>query len=156
MRVLLAMLSCSFLLLGCGDGGAVSIDQGQCSIDPLPIQGGTGAPTLMDITLEVQGTDQIVLNVTVEDDDGFSGLAGVIQEAGVFPDDRCEGVPIDIQGQLNCSGCEQNLGTAVESSAEPALFDAISGSTEWPVEVTLEDVDDNLTSGQVEATVTQP
>lgn len=156
MRDLLAMLSCSLLLLACGDGGALSFDPGQCSVDELPLQDGTGAPTLTDITLEVQGTDQIVLFVTVEDDEGFSGLSGVVQEAGVFPDDRCEGVPIEVQGELDCSGCEQSLGSVVESSADPALFDEISGSTEWPVEVTLEDVDGNITSGQVEATVTEP
>ena len=157
MRVLLTMLSCSLLLVACDDGeGAVSFDRGQCSIETLPLQGGTGAPTLTSVTLEVQGSDQIVLFLTVEDDDGLSGLSGVTQQAGVFPDRRCEGVPIEVQGELNCSGCEQSLGPVVESAEEPALFDLISGRTEWPVELTLEDVDGNITSGQIDAVVTQP
>lgn len=147
---LIAILVPLVVLTACEDDAT---DPGnECAAAGLPLSGAEAAPTIVEVGLEVQ-TGYIVVLATATDPQGSENLFGVLQSVGVFPDLTCAGAPIVLQDDLVGSGVQETFGTAVDAQVNPALYDAISSATFWPVEVDFRDQDGNRTSGRVLASV---
>lgn len=139
------------MLLSCGDEATPTA--ADCVLDPLPLEGQAGAPTITDVGLEDQGGEFIVLHVTATDPQGSADLIDVNQTVGVFRNDRCEGTPISLQDDLAGSGTEETFGTVVDVATDPDLYSAIAGAETWPVELNFRDIGGNVVSGRVAARV---
>jgi hypothetical protein len=140
------------VVLALGSCGEDPTEPNPCATAPLPLHGTTAGPVVVDVGLEVQSSG-IVVVATATDPQGTANLDTPLQSVGVFPDLRCEGVPIVILDDLVGSGIEETFGTVVESAVNPALYNAIAGAASWPVTVDFQDLDGNHTIGRVPAVV---
>ena len=130
------------------DDSTMVEDPAACEIESLPFAGSPDAPTIVDVGLEVQ-ISGIVPVATVTDPQGDDNIRDVLQSFGVYPDVRCEGVPITLQDDFVGVGIEETFGTAVPAS-DAALYQAISSATAvWPVRVDFSDLDGNHTVGDL-------
>lgn len=137
-------------LSGCTESSTAPVDR--CDLSPLPLRSGAAAPVVTEVTLEVQ-TSGIVLAATADDPQGTSDLLGVRQTAGIFPDMRCEGMPLLLGDDLAGSGLEETFGTVADAVAHRSLYTAISTAERWPVVVDFRDKSGNRTTGRVMARV---
>ena len=138
------------LPLSCGDSPTSS--SSLCETVALPLAGAANAPTVTDVGLEIQ-TGGVVLVATASDPQGDGNVQDVLQTIGVFPDDRCIGVPIVLQDDLANSGVEETFGTVFTSTDNPGLYNTIAAAANWPVEVDFVDIDGNQTTGRVQARI---
>lgn len=148
-RVVLVLLVLG--LVSCDDDGTRAVDL--CMAQALPLSGTADAPTVTDVGLELQPGEGAIVVATATDPQGTENLTDVLQTVGVFPDENCEGAPIEIQDDLVGSGIEETFGTAVSAVDDAALFQAISASSGWPVEVEFTDLDGNVTAGRTLARI---
>jgi hypothetical protein len=125
----------------------------RCETISLPVTGPAAGPVVVDVGLEVQPGVGIIVVATATDPEGTANLTGVLQSVGVFPDRLCEGTPLVIQDDLAGSGLEETFGTAVDATANAALFNAIAAQSSWPVSLDFQDLDGNRTTGRVLAPV---
>lgn len=63
-----------------------------------------------------------------------SELEGVQQTVGVLPDRDCVGAPVEATDDV-LSDQEESFAEVIQRSINPALYDEICGSTEWPLSV---------------------
>jgi hypothetical protein len=146
-RVIVALVF-QIALNGCDETTEV-VDRSLCQLEVLPFSGSAEAPVLTDVGLEVQ-VDGIVPVATATDPQGFPNVDGVLQTLGVYPDTRCEGLPVEVQDDLAGVGIEETFGTAVPAT-EADFYGAIAAAATWPVRVRFSDVDGNVTEGDVSA-----
>jgi hypothetical protein len=136
-----------------GTGNPIDCYEGGCVTDDLPFSQSADAPTLTEIKLECQSGSIVVL-ATVTDPQGTPNLLGITQTIGVFPDKDCGDAAIEVEDDLAGSGLEESFGDVVLVTENQALYDQICACESWPVEVTFEDGNGNVTAGRVVATVT--
>jgi hypothetical protein len=131
----------------CGGSADPTVSESQCALVALPFSGSVDAPTVTDVGLEVQ-PGGIVPVATASDPQGFDDVRDVSQFIGVYPDARCEGMPVTVSDDLAGSGIEETFGTAISASED--AYDAIATATaSWPVHVRFSDRDGNVTEGDV-------
>lgn len=134
----------------CGDDRVGPSDL--CGLAPLPLSVPGDGPSVIDVSLEIQGA-AVVVHATATDPQGDGDLIDVIQSVGVFRDERCSTAPIVLEDDLAGSGIEETFGTALEQDDDPDLFDAIAASATWPVELDFRDASGNRVNGRVAARV---
>lgn len=155
-RVASACMLVPALLLAagaCGDGAIEVVEPEPCMLQPLPLSGTPGAPTVTDVTLELQPGEGVVVVATATDPQGDADLRDVVQAVGVFPDLECRGAPLVVRDDLAGSGVEETFGTAVDAATRPDLYAAIEAEAGWPVEVDFADAGGSRTTGRVLARV---
>jgi len=132
----------------CSSDDPTTVEEDACEIESLPFAGSADAPMIIDVGLEIQGSG-IVPVATATDPQGDENVRDVLQSFGVYPDVRCEGVPITLRDDLVGVGIEETFGTAVPAS-DTDLYLAISQATAvWPVWVDFSDADGNRTTGDL-------
>lgn len=150
-RRLLALAALPLVLAACGDDPA-----GSTSCDPvmLPFSGGTNAPRVTHVGLEVQESG-IVLVATATDPQGTANLLTVQQSMGVYRDAECRTTPIMLEDDLSESGVEETFGTAVDAAQNATLYNTIAAAATWPVLIDFKDIDGNRSAAVVRAQVLQ-
>ncbi|GEM_PF-2992745 len=141
-----------------------SIVDGECveDIDPdefraLPIDGGTDAPIVTNISIECV-TNNAAAQITVTDPQGVADLAGIEQSLRLYPDRDGEGQPEQQNFVVQDDGSVE-FGNLSYGSFYFADWDGVEqemcGRAWWPAEVVVTDASGHFTQGRVRAPIVQ-
>ena len=123
-----------------------------CGTVSPPILLGVADRVLTDVVLEVQ-LKGIVMKVTVEDPNGASEFASVMQQMEVFQDPACRTATLEARNQIAAVGTPVTFGTVVRAEFYPDLYHAIAAAYAWPVRFHFVDNDGNAVAARVRARV---